>query len=185
MGKASKQRHKKPEKRLYAVAIGSNQPLSRKLGPKAIVAAAILALNRKPLRVRAIAPTLCSRPLGPSARDYANSAVLIRTRLSPAALLDHLQAVEARFGRRRRRRWGARTLDLDIILWEGGVVRSPCLAIPHPGLTARAFVLTPLRAIAPRWRDPASGLSIAHLAARHARARPMRAKPVDHDRSPR
>ncbi len=169
MGKASKQHHHKPEKRLYAVSIGSNQPLSRKLGPQAIVAAAILALNRKPLRIKAIAPTMRSRPLGPSARDYANSAVLIRTRLSPAALLDHLQAVEAQFGRRRNRHWGARTLDLDILLWEGGKIGSPRLAIPHPGLANRAFVLQPLRAIAPGWRDPATGLSIAQLAARHAR----------------
>ncbi len=176
MGKTNKQRDRKPEKRLYAVAIGSNQPLSRKLGPRAIVAAAILALNAKPLRVRAIAPIIRSRPLGPSAREYANSAVLIRTRLSPAALLDHLQTVEASFGRRRHRRWGARTLDLDIILWEGGAVRSPRLAIPHPALAARAFVLEPLRAIIPRWRDPATGLGIAHLSARNARPRRLDTK---------
>lgn len=171
MGKSGKPHRYKPEKRLYVVAIGSNQPLSRKLGPQAIVAAAILALNAKPLRVKAIAPIIRSRPLGPSARDYANSAVVVRTRLTPLELLDHLQAIEAQFGRRRRRRWGARTLDLDIILWEGGAVRSRRLAIPHPGLAVRDFVLRPLRAITPHWRDPASGLRIMHLAARNTRAR--------------
>ncbi|MCE7796837.1 2-amino-4-hydroxy-6-hydroxymethyldihydropteridine diphosphokinase [Sphingobium sufflavum] len=171
MGHSGKQRLRKPKKQLYAIGIGSNQPLSRRLGPRAIVMAALLELDRKPLKVRALGPIIRSRPLGPSTRDYANSAAVIATRLSPAALLDHLQALEAQFGRRRRRRWGARTLDLDILLWEGGPVRSPRLAIPHPGLAARAFVLEPLRAIAPGWRDPASGLRIAHLAARNARAR--------------
>lgn len=180
MGKSGKQRQTKPEKRLYALSIGSNQPLSRRLGPSSIVAAAILALDAKPLRVRAVAPIIRSRPLGPSTRDFANSAVVVRTRLSPSALLDHLQALEARFGRRRHRRWGARTLDLDILLWEGGKLGSRRLAIPHPSLATRSFVLRPLCAIAPNWRDPASGRSIVHLAARNARP-----KPVDHGRLPR
>jgi 2-amino-4-hydroxy-6-hydroxymethyldihydropteridine diphosphokinase len=179
MGKSNKQkghrtkRSEKPPKRHYIVAIGSNQALSRRLGPRAIVAAATLALDRGPVRVRAIAPTLRSRPLGPSARDYANSAVVVRTRLSPPALLDHLRSVEAHFGRQRHRRWGARTLDLDIILWEGGAVRSRGLTIPHPALPSRDFVLKPVRAMAARWRHPTTGLAIAHLAARNARPKPV------------
>lgn len=173
MGKSSKQSRAKPPKRLYAVAIGSNQPLSRRMSPRRIVEAAIEALDKRPVRVKAIAPIVRSRPLGPSQRDYANSAVILRTRLSPPELLDRLQAVEARFGRRRARRWGSRTLDLDILLWEGGLWASPRLAIPHPGLALRAFVLEPLLAVAPHWRDPASGLTIAHLAARLARPKPV------------
>jgi 2-amino-4-hydroxy-6-hydroxymethyldihydropteridine diphosphokinase len=180
MGKASRQRSGQAEKQLYVIAIGSNQPLSRRRGPKAIIGAAAVALNEEPLRVMAIAPVMCSRPIGPSARDYANSVVLIRTCLSPIALLDRLQAIEADFGRRRRRRWGSRTLDLDIILWEGGAVRTPRLTIPHPGLLTRDFVLRPLCAIAYNWRDPTNGLSISQILARHTRP-----KPVDPKRPPR
>lgn len=159
----------KSSKQLYAIAIGSNQPLSRRLTPRTIVAAAMVELDRKPLSVEAIGPVVTSRPLGPSARDYANSAVIVATRLSPPDLLDHLQTLEARFGRRRHQRWGSRTLDLDIILWEGGAWHSPRLTVPHPGFRERPFVLGPLAAIAPRWRDPLSGLSMAQWAARLAR----------------
>lgn len=173
MGKSSRHRAKKPPKRLYVVGMGSNRPLARRLGPKAILAAAIKALDRKPIRVKAVAPILTSRPIGPSARDFANGAVLLKTRLSPPQLLAWLQAVEARFGRRRRQRWGARTLDLDILLWEGGSYRTADLIVPHPALAARPFVLEPLRAIAPRWRDPASGLAMIHLAARARRPKPV------------
>ena len=83
MGKSSKPPRTKPAKHLYAIGIGSNQPLSRRLTPRRIVEAAVLALDAKPLRVKAVAPVMTSRPLGPSARDYANGAVLIRTRLTP------------------------------------------------------------------------------------------------------
>ncbi|HEX7874072.1 MAG TPA: 2-amino-4-hydroxy-6-hydroxymethyldihydropteridine diphosphokinase [Sphingobium sp.] len=190
MGKSGKQHRRKsgrksdgkpdrkPEKRLYAIAIGSNRPLSRKLPPREILAAAIKALDRKPLRVKAVAPIIASRPVGPSSRDYVNGAVIVRTRLTPEALLDHLQGIEYRFGRQRRQRWGARTLDLDIILWEGGACRTPRLIVPHPAYAMREFVLRPLSAIAPRWRDPATGLRINHL-----RTRLERPKPVDPTRS--
>ncbi|MET0363508.1 MAG: 2-amino-4-hydroxy-6-hydroxymethyldihydropteridine diphosphokinase [Sphingobium sp.] len=186
MGKSGKQHHRKPankqdrkpEKRLYAIAIGSNRPLSRKLTPRAIVAAALLSLDRKPLRVKAVAPLVTSRPVGPSSRDYVNCAAIVRTRLTPPALLYHLQAIEHRFGRQRRQRWGARTLDLDIILWEGGAYRTPRLTVPHPAYTLRDFVLRPLSRIAPKWRDPGGGLCINHL---HARLE--RPKPVDPTRS--
>jgi len=173
MGKSSKPPRTKPAKHLYAIGIGSNQPLSRRLTPRRIVEAAVLALDAKPLRVKAVAPVMTSRPLGPSARDYANGAVLIRTRLTPPELLDRLQTVEARFGRRRHRRWGARTLDLDILLWDGGIHASPRLNIPHPAFADRGFVLAPLCAIAARWRDPMSGLSVGQLAARVRRAKPV------------
>lgn len=171
MGKSSKLRRTKPAKHLYAIGIGSNRPLSRRLTPRRIVEAAVLALDARPLRVKAVAPVVTTRPLGPSARDYANGAVLIRTRLTPPELLDRLQALEARFGRRRQRRWGARTLDLDILLWDGGIYGSPRLSVPHPAFAERAFVLAPLRAIAARWRDPLSGLTVGQLAARSGRAR--------------
>jgi 2-amino-4-hydroxy-6-hydroxymethyldihydropteridine diphosphokinase len=173
MGKSSKQRRDKPEKSLYAVAIGSNRPLSRALTPAAIVEAACAALDEKPLRVKARSATIATRPIGPSRRSYANAVVLLKTRLEPQALLDRLQTIEARFGRRRHQRWGARTLDLDILLWDGGCYAADSLVIPHPAFRLRDFVLAPLGRIVPRWRDPLSGLSVAHLAARLGKAKPV------------
>lgn len=158
----------------YAVGIGSNRPLARGLGPAAIVRLAIERLDGGDLRLLAASPIMRSRPIGPSARDYANAAALVESPLPPEALLGRLQAIEHAFGRRRARRWGARTLDLDLLLWEGGGrLRSRRLTVPHPHLATRGFVLGPLRAIAPRWRVPPGALRIAHLAARLARAKPV------------
>jgi 2-amino-4-hydroxy-6-hydroxymethyldihydropteridine diphosphokinase len=81
-------------------------------------------------------------------------------------MLDLLQSVELHFGRHRRgQRWQARTLDLDIILWSGGMWISddPSLAIPHPAMRVRRFVLAPACAIAPLWRDPFSNRTIRQL----------------------
>ena len=154
---------------LYAIGIGSNRPLSRQLTPRAIVHAAMAVLDLPPFSVVARAPVILTAPVGPSMRRYANSAVIVASPLHPHAMLDRLQALEARFGRRRYRRWGERTLDLDLLLWSGGAVRSRRLTIPHPLFRTRDFVLRPLAAIAPRWRDPGTGFTMTHLAARHRR----------------
>lgn len=117
-----------------------------------------------------------SRPLGPSLREYANSAAIVRTALEPPALLALLQQVESRFGRRRLGQpWRARTLDLDIVLWSGGCWADDALVIPHREMRNRAFVLRPAAAIAPRWRDPLTGLTLNHLLTRLTRRRaPLR-----------
>ncbi|MBN8832386.1 MAG: 2-amino-4-hydroxy-6-hydroxymethyldihydropteridine diphosphokinase [Sphingomonadales bacterium] len=158
---------------VYAVGIGSNRALSHRLGPRAIVRASFAALDEAPLTLVARSPVIATRPLGPSARTYANAAALVSTPLPPLAMLDRLQAIEHRFHRRRYRRWGARTLDLDLLLWSGGPVQSKRLTVPHPALRARAFVLTPLRTIAPGWRDPITGRTIAQLAAQLAKPKPV------------
>lgn len=167
---------------VYAIGIGSNRPI-RQLAPRGIVQAAFAALAEPPLRLIAQSHIMASRPLGPSDRIYANAAALIQTTLGPLDLLDHLQAVERRFGRKRYRRWGSRTLDLDILLWSDGKARHKRLTLPHACLRERAFALRPLAAIAPHWRDPVTGLTIAHLTARLLRAHPS-TKAVDPNRSP-
>ena len=106
--------------------------------------------------------------MGPSRRVFANGALLMESDLPPDAMLTHLQRIERDLGRRRFRHWGARSVDIDIILWSGGRWDSRALHIPHPAFRQRDFVLTPLCAIAPGWRDPISGLSVRHL---HARLR--------------
>lgn len=86
-----------------------------------------------------------SRPVGPSDQpDYVNAAVSLETGLTPLDLLDLLQDIENRHGRVRRERWGARTLDLDLLLFGNQIIDSARLTVPHPELANRDFVLQPL-----------------------------------------
>jgi 2-amino-4-hydroxy-6-hydroxymethyldihydropteridine diphosphokinase len=96
--------------------------------------------------------------------DYINGCAILRTSLTPHSLLSVLLATEARFGRERRERWGARTLDLDLLLYEDYILDTPSLTIPHPRMCDRAFVLLPLAEVAPDWIHPINGSAIAHLA---------------------
>ncbi|GAB4300328.1 MAG: 2-amino-4-hydroxy-6-hydroxymethyldihydropteridine diphosphokinase [Thiohalomonadaceae bacterium] len=110
----------------------------------------------------------CSRfyrsvPLGPQDQpDYVNAVAAIDTELAPEALLDALQAVETAQGRVRLRRWGPRTLDLDVLLYGNEVLATPRLTVPHPGLAERSFVLHPLAELAPGLVLP-DGRSLAAL----------------------
>jgi len=158
---------------IYAIGIGSNRALTGALKPREIVKEAFNALDENPAMLLTHSAIFPTRPLGPSARTYANAAALIASKLPPLVMLDHLQAIEKRFHRRRYRRWGARTLDLDLLLWSGGRLKHRRLTLPHPSFRNRNFVLTPLRTIVPRWRDPVSGLSITQLQARLAKAKPV------------
>ncbi|MDE2597022.1 MAG: 2-amino-4-hydroxy-6-hydroxymethyldihydropteridine diphosphokinase [Sphingomonadales bacterium] len=156
----------------YLVALGSNVRHGRHGGPRRVLAAAVAALADH-VTVAAVAPVIVTAPVGPSLRRYANGAVVVRTALAPDALLALLKAVERGFGRRRGRRWGARVLDLDIVLWSGGIWRGKGLAVPHRGFRGRDFVLLPATRIAADWRDPATGLTVAQLYGRLTRPRPL------------
>ena len=161
----------------YLIALGSNQRHHAHGAPEAVLAAAVRALAEAGLRVERAAPVIRSLPLGPSLRRYANGAVLARSDLAPDALLATLKQIEARFGRRGGRRWGSRVLDLDIVLWSGGVWRSGFpgargLTVPHAAFRTRTFVLGPACALTPNWRDPHSNLSIRQLHIRLTRRRP-------------
>jgi len=145
----------------YAIAIGSNRP-GRHGRPEAEVRAAIAALGA----VVAASRIFATPPLGPSSRRYANAVAILESAESPPALLARLKAIERAFGRRSGRRWGARVIDLDIILWSGGVHADATLTIPHPAFRSRRFVLDPLETLVPRWRDPVTGLTVRQLAAR-------------------
>ncbi|MES2442206.1 MAG: 2-amino-4-hydroxy-6-hydroxymethyldihydropteridine diphosphokinase [Pseudomonadota bacterium] len=150
----------------YAIALGSNRP-GRHGPPAREIAAALAALGR----VSAVSPVLHSAALGPSRRRYANAVAILETGEAPPALLTRLKAIERGFGRRPGLRWGARVIDLDIILWSEGAWSSPGLTIPHPQFRARGFVLDPLARIAPAWRDPISGRSVRQLRVRLGRSR--------------
>jgi 2-amino-4-hydroxy-6-hydroxymethyldihydropteridine diphosphokinase len=157
----------------YLLALGSNQRHGRHGLPGAVLRAALVALAQRGLTVQAVAPTISSAPMGPSLRRYANGAVVVRTGLAPPALLALLKSVERDFGRRRGRRWGARVLDLDIVLWQGGVWRQADLAVPHVAYRARDFVLRPAVAVAGHWRDPVCGRSVRQIYGRLGKARPQ------------
>ncbi|WDE10989.1 2-amino-4-hydroxy-6-hydroxymethyldihydropteridine diphosphokinase [Thalassomonas haliotis] len=92
-----------------------------------------------------------SKPMGPQDQpDYMNAVLALTTRLTPLALLDALQDIENKAGRvRKDNRWGARVLDLDILLFDQEVINSERLIVPHYGMKEREFVLLPLAEIAP------------------------------------
>jgi 2-amino-4-hydroxy-6-hydroxymethyldihydropteridine diphosphokinase len=144
---------------LYAIAIGSNRR-GRHGSPRAEVAAAIAALGN----VVAASPIIDTPPIGPSIRRFANACALIESDESPDALLARLKTIERAFGRRRGQRWRERVIDLDIVLWTGGCWSSPALTVPHRLFRIRNFVLHPLAAIAPGWRDPVTGRTVRQLA---------------------
>jgi 2-amino-4-hydroxy-6-hydroxymethyldihydropteridine diphosphokinase len=152
----------------YLIGLGSNRR-GRHGGPAGEVRAALAAVGG----VVVASPIVATAPLGPSIRAYANAAALIETPEAPPALLARLKRIEAAFGRRPGRRWGARVIDLDILFWSAGAWASPGLVVPHPALRARGFVLEPLGRIAPNWRDPVTALRVRHLAARLTRSRPL------------
>jgi 2-amino-4-hydroxy-6-hydroxymethyldihydropteridine diphosphokinase len=98
-----------------------------------------------------------SRPMGPQDQpDYLNAVVEIETSLAPHTLLQHTQNIEVKQGRMRQpdTRWTARTLDIDILLYDDLEYDTPELRLPHSGITKRDFVLVPLLEIAPDIRLP-------------------------------
>lgn len=156
----------------YLVALGSNRRHGHYGSPRAVVGATLeelAALGTVTKRSRIID----SAPLGPAQRRFANAAALIESELDPDAMLAALKRMEREFGRRSGRRWGDRVLDLDIVLWSGGVWHSASLEVPHPEFRARDFVLSPSCEVSGQWRDPITGLSMRQLHARLTRRRPV------------
>lgn len=161
------------ESHTYLIALGSNRPTAADGPPRRVLESAIDVLEDVGLLFHAVSPIIGTRPLGASRRRYANAAAVIETMRDPATLLRLFKGIEQVFGRRGGRRWGDRVLDLDIVLWSGGIWADTLLTIPHPEFRKRDFVLAPAQAIAPGWRDPVTGLTITQLHARLTRPRPV------------
>ena len=128
------------------IAFGAN------LGePVETLRSAAVALGRRPgVELAAGSPIYRTRPIGPPGQpDYANAVARVNSTLAAEALLDVLHAVEADFGRVRDVRWGPRTLDLDLIWYEGEERADERLTLPHPRAHEREFVLRPLADLDP------------------------------------
>lgn len=141
---------------MTVVAVGFGANLGR---PDAAFADALAALAAGgDISVRAVSSLWRSAPWGPVAQpDYLNGAALLATGRSSRDLLGTLLELERRAGRERRRRWGPRTLDLDLLFHGDDTCAEDDLRIPHPRMEERSFVLEPLVEIAPEWRHPVSG----------------------------
>jgi 2-amino-4-hydroxy-6-hydroxymethyldihydropteridine diphosphokinase len=135
-----------------------------------VVEAAIAQLDRD-FGLFDASSILLNPAAGGAGRNFANAVALLESALEPPELLRRLKLMETSFGRRPGRRWAARVLDLDVVLWSGGQWRSPGLVIPHRQIQRRGFVLQPLAAVAPGWRIRGA-LTARHLAHRLARRRP-------------
>ena len=118
--------------------------------PRRQIRRAMQALERIPAtHILADSGLYLSKPLVPASgaiaqADYLNAVVKIETKLGPHELLDHLQQIEQDQGRERKQRWGPRTIDLDILLFDDRQTRDDRLILPHPGISERSFVLYPL-----------------------------------------
>lgn len=133
---------------------------------EATLQSAVSSLAKLPVsRLSGISGLYRSTPLGPPGQnDYLNAVVRLKTTLPPHALLAALQEIENQHGRERQERWGARTLDLDLLLYGNDAISSTNLVVPHPELRNRNFVLIPLLQIAPEARMP-DGSLLAMMAA--------------------
>ena len=167
------------------VALGANLP-NGVIGPAETLRAALAAMPDEGLVVER-ASRLFATPCFPAGAgpDYVNAAACLRPvrGMEPQQVLAALHRIEARHGRARVQRWGMRTLDLDLLAMGSVVLPDPELAaawralpperqiaatpdrliLPHPRLQDRAFVLVPLAEVAPRWRHPALGLTVAAM----------------------
>ena len=109
-------------------------------------------------------PIYGSSPVGPQDQpDFLNAVARANTALSPDELLSELLATEVALGRQRKRHWGERTLDLDLLLYDNEQIHTPRLTVPHPQLHHRAFVLVPMADLDQEQIVPGLGTSVASL----------------------
>ena len=155
---------------MILIALGANKP-GPWGSPEQAVKRAIRELDRAPLRLVKASRLMITEPYGVTNQPrFVNAVAQVETHLPPRALLSRLQSLEHAAGRQRRLRWGPRTLDLDIIDYNGlrmsegrGDWR---LVLPHADMAERLFVLQPIAEIAPRWQHPVTRRTAGQMISR-------------------
>jgi len=154
---------------LIFIGIGANLPSPSYGGPRATCGAALASLEDAELSIDARSRWYKSAPQPISDQPwFVNAVIRANTPLDPAALMSLLLKTEKTFGRLRAEKNAPRVLDLDLLAYgemvlDGGDDGAGALHVPHPRLHERAFVLLPLRDVAPGWRHPASGDSVEDM----------------------
>jgi 2-amino-4-hydroxy-6-hydroxymethyldihydropteridine diphosphokinase len=151
---------------MILIALGSN--ISGPWGsPHQTLLRALDQMPRHNIRVVKVSGLVETEPFGIlNQPNYVNAVAVVETAMSPEALMRALHVIERSAGRKRLKRWGPRTLDLDLLDYHG-LHRRPSqtsikpLALPHPGIAVRDFVLEPLLQVAPNWKHPATHLTAA------------------------
>lgn len=147
------------------IALGANIP-SVAGPPEATLRAALAALEARGIEILALSRFHQTQAWpDPSDPPFTNAVAEIKTRHQPFALLGLLHEVETEFGRKRSAPNAPRTLDLDLLDYQGRIARGE-VELPHPRMANRRFVLEPLAEIAPDWRHPGTGETVATLLTR-------------------
>ena len=150
---------------MILVALGANLPSPVHGGPVATLTAALAEMNRQGIEIVKASRWYETAPVPISDQPwYVNAVASVATDLAPAALLTRLHMIEATFGRVRSVANAPRVLDLDLLSYDDQRSAEWPL-LPHPRLQERAFVLLPLGDVAPDWRHPVSGATIAAMLA--------------------
>jgi len=154
---------------LIILGLGGNLTCETFGSPRTTCGAALQILEARGIQITGRSKWYESAPVPMSDQPwYVNGVVSVETRLSPESLVKEALDIEAELGRRRTVANAARTIDIDVIAYNGVVIEGATpdqVAIPHPRMHSRAFVLLPLAEIAPNWQHPERTESLSDLIA--------------------